>query len=184
MFLILKSLIEALDLGIHVVFPLHWPSLLNLPPNPITALCGHLCGLGWIEGNADERKRAMSFPFVFLNISWKARAGLIVNSGSLSLALPIFIFKTPPRNYWDLVLLVSLIHTQCCRPLHQSGCFQGCPAVIHNYPLRPSPGPLRSDGEELLHNYLIRLLQETMSGDSFVCAWGCPQQPTSLTVWV
>lgn len=56
-------------------------------------------------------KESHVFSFSFLNISWKARAGLIVNSGSLSLALPIFIFKTPPRNYWDLVLLVSPIHT-------------------------------------------------------------------------
>lgn len=35
--------------------------------------------------------------------------------------------------------------------------FRVCPAVlIHNYPLRPSPGPL---AEELVRNYLIRLLQ-------------------------
>lgn len=63
------------------------------------------------------RWRAIFFPpfsFFFLSISWKARASLIVLSGSPSLALPIFIFKTPPGNYWTLVPLVSPIHTHTC----------------------------------------------------------------------
>lgn len=39
---------------------------------------------------------------------------LIVNSGSLTFPLLIFVFKSPLGNYWTLVLLVSPIHTHTC----------------------------------------------------------------------
>lgn len=96
------------------------------------------------------------FLFYFLNISWEAKGSLIVNSGSLSPLSPnLYFFKTPPWNCWALVLPLSPnthLHIRY-RPLHQSGCFQGWPAaVIHNYPLRPSPGLL---GEAMEKSYYI-----------------------------
>lgn len=84
------------------------------------------------------RQRAMFSLFLFKYLLKGRNLSLIVNSGSLSLAPPIFIFKSPPGNRWAQCTLTHI----CRRPLHQSGCCQGCPAVIHNYPLRPSPGPL------------------------------------------
>lgn len=91
------------------------------------------------------RSRATFSLFLFKYLLKGCNSSLIVNSGSLSLSPPVFIFKTPPgKRRRALVLLVSPStrwHTRRS-PLHQSGCCQGCPAVIHNYPLRPSPGSL------------------------------------------
>lgn len=39
---------------------------------------------------------------------------LIVNSGSLAFPLLIFIFKSPPGNYWTLVLFIFPIHIRAC----------------------------------------------------------------------
>lgn len=136
------SFTGALDLEIHIVFPFHCPSLLILPPNPIT---GMTC--------ATERA---SF---FLKIPLKVTCELIVNSGSLTVPLLIFIFKSPPGNYWTLVLLVFPIHTHTCASdlFIKVGVFKAAQQlfIINHSDARGSS--LRRDREEPLHNYLISL---------------------------
>lgn len=129
---------RALDLGIHIVFPFHCPSLLILPPNPITGM-----------------KCAFERASVFLKMPLKMT--LIVNCGSLTFPLLIFIFKNPPANYWTLVLFVSPIHTHTCASdlFIKVGVFKAAQWLfIINYP----SSSLRRGREEPLHNYLITLL--------------------------
>lgn len=167
-------LIVALDLGIHIAFPFHWPSLFS-SPFLITASCGHLCL--WIKDSADEIE---IFKVQYL---LKGKSEFDCELWFPFSHIPSFIFKNPLRNNWTLVLLVSPIHTHLCfRPLHQSGVFKAVRLlfiIVHSDLPRSS---LRSDGEELRHNYLIRLLQETMSGGLICVRRRLPQQPASLTV--
>lgn len=89
------------DLLTHRVFPFHCTSLLDLPLNQITALCGRRLNFTqyWWESKRERKKRIL---LCCLNISLEAKGSLIVNSGSLSPLFPnlyLFIFfKNPSRK--------------------------------------------------------------------------------------
>lgn len=171
---ILKSLVEALDLGIHIIFPLHCPSLLNLPLIQLLLYVSSCVSWGELKTPL-MRQRAMFSLVLFKYLLKGWNLSLIVNSGSPP---PQFLFLKPLQETAG-----PNTHSHICRrPLHQSGCCQGCPAVIHNYPLRPSPGPLWEAMEKSCYIIIWLDCCRRQCQETHLCAPGVA--PNNQQLWL